>query len=421
MAVKNTYKRFIIYIVASVVVVTAYFLSSFFKNKNAANEINPPDSLFSEPLMEYGIETDSFAVYKAVVSPNEFLSHILTRYNVPYANIDKLTKTSESIFDVRKIASGKKYTVFCTRDSLQRAICFIYEPNEVDYVVFDMRDSLHVYKNSKPVEKIIKTSYGKITSSLYEALANTPQGNMLAAELANIYAWTIDFYRLQKNDWFKIVFEENTVEGKPVGINKILACEFYHYGKTFYAFNFSFENSNEFYNEKGESLRKAFLKSPLKFSRITSGFSMSRFHPVQKRNKPHLGTDYGAPQGTPILATGDGIVQEAAFKQYNGNYVKIKHNSTYSTQYLHMSKIAKGIKQGVTIKQGDVIGFVGSTGLASGPHVCYRFWKNGKQINHLKEDFPNTKPVPEKYKNTFMLLKDSLLPKLDSIYTDMPI
>jgi murein DD-endopeptidase MepM/ murein hydrolase activator NlpD len=370
--------------------------------------------------MEYGIETDSFAVYKSVVSPNEFLSHILTRYNVPYSNIDELSKTSKSIFDVRKIASGKKYTVFCTRDSLQRAVCFVYEPNEVDYVVFDMRDSLTVYKNSKPVESTIKTSYGIITSSLYEALTNTPQGNMLAAELANVYAWTIDFYRLQKNDWFKIIFEEKSVEGKSIGINKIIACQFCHYGKMYYAFNFSFENKTEFYNEKGESLRKAFLKSPLKFSRITSGFSMNRFHPVQKRNKPHLGTDYGAPHGTPILATGDGIVQEATFKQYNGNYVKIKHNSVYATQYLHMSKIAKGIKHGIAVKQGEIIGFVGSTGLASGPHVCYRFWKNGKQVNHLKEDFPNTEPVPQKYINTFFNLKDSILPKLDSIYVDIP-
>lgn len=420
MFIKNTYKRFSLYFFISLIVIVFYFSNRILKSKKYNSETIPPDSLVSEPQMEYGIETDSFAIYKAIVSPNEFLSHILTRYNVPYANIDELTRTSKSIFDVRKIASGKKYTVFCTRDSLQRAICFVYEPNEVDYVVFDMRDSLHVYKNSKPVEKTIKTSYGKITSSLYEALANTPQGNMLAAELANVYAWTIDFYRLQKNDWFKIIFEENSVEGKPIGINKILACEFFHNGKKFYAFNFSIENSNEFYNEKGESLRKAFLKSPLKFSRITSGFSMNRFHPVQKRNKPHLGTDYGAPKGTPILATGDGIVQEATFKQYNGNYVKIKHNSVYSTQYLHMSKIAKGIKQGVAIKQGEVIGFVGSTGLASGPHVCYRFWKNGKQVNHLKEDFPNTKPVPEKYKNTFIQLKDSLLPKLDSIYVGMP-
>ncbi|MCO6500995.1 MAG: peptidoglycan DD-metalloendopeptidase family protein [Vicingus serpentipes] len=341
--------------------------------------------------VEYGIETDSFTVYRDVIQPNEFLANILLKYKIPYPQIDALAKESREIFDVRKMAAGKNYTILCSKDSLGKAQCFIYEPNATDYVVFDMRDTLTIYKGQKEVETRIKTASGIIQSSLYQTLVNAKVSPILAIEMANVYAWTIDFYRIQKNDWFKVVYEERFIDGESIGVGRVLSANFNHQGKDFFACYFVQDSIGDYFDTEANSLRRAFLKSPLKYGRLTSGFTMRRFHPVQKRNKPHLGTDYAAPTGTPILATGDGVVIASAYAKFNGNYVKIRHNSTYTTQYLHMSKRRAKVGQHVT--QGDVIGYVGSTGLATGPHVCYRFWKNGSQTNHLREDFPPSKPV----------------------------
>ncbi|HEY9082826.1 MAG: hypothetical protein VR77_06355 [Flavobacteriales bacterium BRH_c54] len=363
-----------------------------------------------EPIVEYGFEIDSFAVYKDVIQPNQFLANILLKYHIPYTDIDMLAKMSRDIFDVRKIASGKKYTILCSKDSLGKAQCFIYEPNETEYVVFDMRDSISIYRGQKEVTTKIKQIEGTINSSLYQTLVEQEASPILAIEMANVYAWTIDFYSIQKGDHFNVVYEERYVDDKFIGIGKVLAANFNHYGRDYYAYRFEQDGITNYFDAEGNSLKRAFLKSPLEYGRLTSGFTMRRFHPVQKVNKPHLGTDYAAPTGTPILATGDGVVVESAYKKYNGNYVKIKHNSTYTTQYLHMSK--RNAKTGQRVKQGDVIGYVGSTGLATGPHVCYRFWKHGSQVNHLKEETPPADPVKKEYLQKFTQLKDSLNQKL---------
>ena len=363
-----------------------------------------------EPIVEYGFEIDSFAVYKDVIQPNQFLANILLKYHIPYTDIDMLAKMSRDIFDVRKIASGKKYTILCSKDSLGKAQCFIYEPNETEYVVFDMRDSISIYRGQKEVTTKIKQIEGTINSSLYQTLVEQEASPILAIEMANVYAWTIDFYSIQKGDHFNVVYEERYVDDKFIGIGKVLAANFNHYGRDYYAYRFEQDGITNYFDAEGNSLKRAFLKSPLEYGRLTSGFTMRRFHPVQKVNKPHLGTDYAAPTGTPILATGDGVIVESAYKKYNGNYVKIKHNSTYTTQYLHMSK--RNAKTGQRVKQGDVIGYVGSTGLATGPHVCYRFWKHGSQVNHLKEETPPADPVKKEYLQKFTQLKDSLNQKL---------
>lgn len=363
-----------------------------------------------EPIVEYGFEIDSFAVYKDVIQPNQFLANILLKYHIPYTDIDMLAKMSRDIFDVRKIASGKKYTILCSKDSLGKAQCFIYEPNETEYVVFDMRDSISIYRGQKEVTTKIKQIEGTINSSLYQTLVEQEASPILAIEMANVYAWTIDFYSIQKGDHFNVVYEERYVDDKFIGIGKVLAANFNHYGRDYYAYRFEQDDITNYFDAEGNSLKRAFLKSPLEYGRLTSGFTMRRFHPVQKVNKPHLGTDYAAPTGTPILATGDGVVVESAYKKYNGNYVKIKHNSTYTTQYLHMSK--RNAKTGQRVKQGDVIGYVGSTGLATGPHVCYRFWKHGSQVNHLKEETPPADPVKKEYLQKFTQLKDSLNQKM---------
>jgi murein DD-endopeptidase MepM/ murein hydrolase activator NlpD len=222
----------------------------------------------------------------------------------------------------------------------------------------------------------------------------------LANALGDLYAWQIDFFRIQKNDKFKVIYEELFVEDESVGIHKIISAEFEHFGEKFLAFNFH-QGQDDYFDEKGESLRKAFLKAPLKYSRISSRYSLRRYHPVQKRYKAHLGTDYAAPRGTPVYAVGDGIVTEARYKKYNGNYVKIRHNSVYTTQYLHMQKIKSGIRPGKKVKQGDVIGYVGSTGLATGPHCCFRFWKNGQQVDPFRQKIPPSQPVAEENMKAF--------------------
>lgn len=388
-------------------------LAVFYGCGGSEGESVPIDeNLTHEVNEEYGMVTDSFLVVKDRVKRNQNLSTILLPYGVPYSTIDQIAKASKEVFDVRKLAEGKPYTIFCTKDSNGYATCFIYEPNATDFVVYNFRDSLHIYKGQKEIEKRTKFVQGTVNSSLYVDLKNQDADPMIAIELSEIYAWTIDFYRIQKGDEFKVLYTENFVEGKSIGVDRILSASFTHYGKPINAYFFESEQEKGYYNEKGESLRKAFLQAPVKFSRISSGYNLKRFHPVQKRVKPHLGTDYAAPKGTPIMAVGDGVITEARYKANNGNYVKMRHNSVYETQYLHMSKIASGIKPGARVSQGDIIGYVGSTGLATGPHVCFRFWKNGKQVDHRKEEMPSAEPISAQYQGQFNRIKatcDSLI------------
>lgn len=392
--------------------------------ENNSNEVDTnaakTDSISKEKEENkaYGFDLDSFKVHKSVINPNEFLANILLKYHIDYPTIDKLIKESEPIFDVKKLAAGKNYTILCSKDSLGKAQCFIYEPNATEYIIFDLRDSVNVTKGKKEIETKIKSVNGVITSSLYKTLQDKEVNTVLAIKMANVYAWSIDFYRIQKYDWFNVVYEERFVEGKSIGIGKVLAANFSHVGKNVFAYYFEQDKGGDYFDENANSLRRAFLKSPLEYGRLTSGFTMKRFHPVQKRWKAHLGTDYAAPKGTPILATGDGKVIDSRYKAFNGNYVKIRHNSTYTTQYLHMSK--RAVKTGDYVKQGDVIGYVGSTGLATGPHVCYRFWKNGNQVNHLNEDFPPSEPINEKYKKAFNAYKKQWKQKIETPPKDLP-
>jgi len=361
----------------------------------------------------FGIIIDSFEVVQSKIQKNEFLANILLPFNIEYVTIDALAKKSRDIFDVRKIAVGKDYTILVSKDTLRKAQYFIYQPNAIDYVVYDLRDTISIYKGQKEVATEIKTIGGEINSSLYMTLQEANVSPVLAVELSEIFAWSIDFYRIQKGDWFKAIYEEKSVDGEVIGIGKVLSVEFNHFENSFFAFYFDQGGADDYFDEEANSLRKAFLKSPLKFSRLSSRYTMRRFHPVQKRWKSHLGTDYAAPSGTPIMSTGDGVVIESAYKRANGNYVKVKHNSVYTTQYLHMSK--RNSKVGQRVKQGDIIGYVGSTGLATGPHVCYRFWKNGKQVDHLRQDFPSAEPIQKEYFEEFQTQMKAMQSQLDSV------
>jgi len=366
-----------------------------------------------EENLLYGINIDQLDITEGIVKRNQTLSAILAPFNVPYQIIDEIAKKSAEIFDVRKIAFNKKYTVLTPKDSL-KAQFFIYEPNPTEFVVFKL-DQPEIYKESKPMEIKNREIGGTITSSLYVNMTSLGLTPDLIDQFADLYGWVVDFQRLQKGDKFKVVFKEQLVENKTVGIEDIEAAYFEHMGQGYHAIPFEQNGIISYFDQEGNSLKKAFLRDPLKFTRISSRYSLSRFHPVQKRYKAHLGTDYAAPRGTEIRSVGDGTVLEAGYSGGNGNYVKIKHNGTYSTQYLHMSKIGKGIKRGTRVKQGQVIGYVGSTGLATGPHLCFRFWKHGKQVDWLREDIPPAEPIAEENLRAFEAVKLEKLAKLDSV------
>lgn len=407
-------------------VLTVAFVVGACVNKSEQVEVETASFVKKEkpadPTYEYGMQIDSFKIHRGVIQRNQFLSEILLKHHVPYPEIDRLVKRSKPIFDVRKIASGKNYAVFCEKGAEGKAQCFIYEPSPTEYIVFDMRDSIEVHKGEKPVEIREATVAGVINSSLYNALTDANTSPALAMELSEMYAWSIDFYRIQKGDKFKVVYEQKYVDDEFIGVGEVKAALFNHRSEDFYGFYFEQDSAGagDYFDQNAKSLRKAFLQAPLKFSRISSGFTMRRFHPVQKRYKAHLGTDYAAPKGTPIMAVGDGVVTEARFKKFNGNYVKIKHNGTYTTQYLHMSGFASGIKSGKMVRQGDIIGYVGSTGLATGPHVCFRFWKNGKQVDHRKEKLPPSLPVKPENMERFQQHMDVLKELLDGIPFEAP-
>lgn len=367
------------------------------------------------PEILYGIVVDSMLVIDDVIKPNQNLSEILSQYNVSFQVIDKLARMSRDVFDVRKLNAHKKYTLICSNDSLKTAQCFVYEPNPVEYIVFNLQDSLQIYKGEREVTISERTITGEISTSLSDAMVSQGVTPTLVNYFADIYSWEIDFFHLQKGDKFKLIFEEKKVGDQFVGYGEIIGAYFEHYGEPFYAIPFDQGKGTDYFDEEGKSLRKAFLRDPLEYTRISSRYSPKRFHPVLKRWKSHLGTDYAAPRGTPIRSVGDGVVVAASYTRGNGNYVKIKHNSTYTTQYLHMSKIASGIRKGVRVKRGQNIGFVGSTGLATGPHLCYRFWKNGRQVDALKVDLPPSEPIFEENEAEYAIVLNETMSRLDSI------
>lgn len=371
-----------------------------------------------EAQLKYGLPVDSFVLIDNVIDNGESFGNILLDFGIDYAMIHRIATEFKDVFDVRNLRSGKDYTIFAeNRDSLNVARYMVYKSSAIDYVVFDLRDTGNVYLGEEEVTIKEKSISGVINSSLYEGLIEQGGSPALAVELSKVYAWTIDFFRIQPGDYFKLIFEEKFIQDTiSVGMGRILAADFHHNGRSFYSFWYDNDTTyRDYFDEKGRSLRKAFLKAPLDFFRISSRFNPRRFHPVLKRVKPHLGTDYAAPHGTPIMSTADGEVIAASYTRGNGNYVKVRHNSTYTTQYLHMSKFAKGVKKGSRVRQGDVIGYVGSTGLATGPHVCYRFWVNGTQVDPLRQDLPEAEPITEEYIKDYNSFMESLKSRIDAL------
>lgn len=378
------------------------------------------------PVIEYGFVLDSFQVIRDTIEDNWTMSHMFAPFGVSQWNINVAAeKAADSLVGLRYVKEGDPFVILAEiGDTSQTAQYCIYPKNVVDYVVFDFTDSVYVEKRSKPNEvterilsgEIIKNS--NLTFALDQQLKDINMTGEMAEYIAGVFAWTIDFFRLHPDDQFKVIYEEKSVEGTPYAIGGISSAWFKHQGHEFYAFKYALDSAGTqvgFFNEEGKEMRRPFLMAPVKYSRISSGYSSRRFHPVQGRWKAHLGTDYAAPKGTPIWATANGTVIAASYTSGNGNYVKIKHDETYTTQYLHMTGFAEGIKKGVYVEQGQTIGYVGSTGLATGPHVCYRFWKNGKQIDHRAEKFPSSVPMVDSLLPSYLEYIEPIKARLDSM------
>ena len=368
----------------------------------------------------YGIPTDSLEIVTDVVERGESLSAILAAYNISPTTVHNLAKKAKGVFSVRRIQPKRSYILLHAQDSAQTAQYFIYEPNEREYIIYDLRGDLEVTRHKREMVVVEKELAGEIKGSLYESVLEAGGTAQLVDRLADIYAWRLNLNRIQPGDKFKIIFEEKQINGSTIGYGALKAAVFQHNGEPLYAIAFNQGNGVSYYDQNGKSFKKAFLKEPLEYSRVSSRFTKRRFHPVQKRYKAHLGTDFAAPRGTPIRSVGEGLVVEAAYTRGNGFFVKIRHNKTFTTQYLHLSKFAKGMRQGKKVLQGQTIGYVGSTGLSTGPHLCYRLWKNGKQVDALKVKLPLSEPVNRRHRNAFAATKEEIMKRMQALDLNEP-
>ena len=357
----------------------------------------------------YGIPSDSFDLITGRIKRNGFLSEVLLQHGVSMQEIDQTIKNSKSVFDVRKIRSGNNYILFCDRDSNGKAKYLVYEHDPQISYVFSFNDSLNITPFRKQITSEIKYSSGTIKTSLWDAMIDGGLHPNLAVQLSEVFAWTVDFFGLQKGDNFKVIYEELSIEGKSLGTGKIYGAQFNRSGSSITAIPFIQDGRESFFDIDGNSLRKAFLKAPLVFSRISSHFSSARMHPILRIVRPHYGVDYAAPIGTPVHAIGDGRIISATNEGGAGRMVKIQHNSVYATGYMHLSRFGDGISAGKFVKQGDIIGYVGSTGLSTGPHLDFRFYKNGSPVDPLKVDAPPVEPVSEENNAKFEKMKTVVL------------
>jgi murein DD-endopeptidase MepM/ murein hydrolase activator NlpD len=351
--------------------------------------------------IEYGIVTDSFKIDRDEVKPGENLGGIFTRLGVDNKIVGNLNFYTDGVFDISKLRSGNTYTAMMSNSGDNKLKYFIYSINDTSYVIFDFRDSLHVHKDSKEVTRKLKSLTGVINSSLWTTMQQAGADPNMAVALANIYQWSIDFYAIQKGDSFKVIYEELAVEGKSISIGEIHSAVFVHNGKEYYAHRFEQGNITDYFDDKGQNLRKEFLKAPLKFSRITSKFSNGRMHPILRIRRPHHGVDYAAPKGTPVHTIGNGTILKASYAGGAGRLVSIRHSNGYTTSYMHLAGFGPGIHPGTSVSQGQVIGYVGSSGLSTGAHLDFRVYKNNVAIDPLKIESPPALPVEARYKASF--------------------
>jgi len=363
-----------------------------------------------EPTYLYGIAVDSLIIIEGVVKRKQTFSDILKQYNVSPQIIAEITKLTEPVFDLKTIRSGNPYVMICNSDTVP--LHFVYEQDKVNYMLFSFGDSIEVKAQQKEVINVRRIASGIIESNLWNAMIEFGINPIMSIELSEIYAWSIDFFGLQKDDHFSVIYDEQYVDTVPVGIGNIYSAIFNHQNKDYYAIQFTQDSVAGYFDDKGESLQRTFLKAPLRFSRISSRYSHSRMHPILKYRRPHLGVDYAAPAGTPVYSVGDGVVEKVEYTAQGGKSIRIKHNSVYTTGYLHLSNYAKGIRKGVQVKQGQLIGYVGTTGLSTGPHLDFRFWKNGHPVDPLKVESPPVEPIKKINREEYERIKNEMIESL---------
>lgn len=380
---------------------------------------NTPDlqELKKTKKSEFGFLYSEFNVVHDTIKSGDTFGSIIEKQNIGDKKVYDIIERVKDTFDVRTMRYNKPYVLLRSKHKKNKLQVFIYQPDAVNYYVVDLRDtSVVAYKKSKPIRIKRRTIGGVLKSSLSETLESAKVEGSLASKITKIYAWSIDFFKLKKGDRFALTFTERYINDSIYeGVDSLEAAFFEYKGKIVYAFPYATSSSGkiEYYDDEGKTLKNFFLKTPIKFSRITSRYSSNRLHPVQGIWKAHKGTDYAAPHGTPITTTAAGVVEQTGFTAGNGNFVKVKHNSTFSTQYLHMSKIL--VRRGQHVTQGQIIGRVGSTGLATGPHVCYRFWKNGVQVDALRLKLPTGESMTGNTKQRFLQQIEPLKRELDSV------
>ena len=389
-----------------------------FNTPPKVEQVSSPEAVEQKKRLKYGFDLNLHKVVKKKILRGDTFGSILENHGIDYPEVYNILQAIKRDVDVKRLVTGKTYKLLYTKDSVPSPKAFIYEYDARSYKVIQLRDSIYGRQVNKPIKMVLKEGTGIIQNSLYETMANSGLNDQLTYYLSDIYAWNIDFYSLRKGDRFKVIYLEKFVEDTiSVGIERIKAAFFQHAGKEFYAFEFSPDTINgivEYFDENAKNLRRAFLKAPIKFGPVTSRYNLKRrIAYYGNRLKPHRGTDFAAKVGTPILATANGVVTKSSYSRGNGNYVSIKHNNTYSTQYLHMKR--RNVKVGEFVKQGEVIGWVGMTGYTSGPHVCYRFWKNGRQVDPFKQKLPQAKPISEKLKIKYLNSIEDLKTQLNCI------
>jgi len=397
----NNFKFLITFLILSVLFQS---ISSCKKSDKLENKVIKDKIIDLPPNMKYGFNLNDFIVKKKKIKRGDTFGSILEENFIDYPEVHKILQKIKTQVSVKKLQIGKPYTLLFSKDSIKAPKIFIYQKDIQGYTIVQLRDSIYGLKKNKPVRTVQMEASGTIESSLYQTMLDNGYNEALTYYLSDIYAWTIDFFRLQKGDRFKIIYTEKFVDDTiSIGIKKIKAASFEHKGQIIEAYEFQTDSTKgiiDYFDQYAKNLRRAFLKAPVSFGRVSSRYNLKRRISFYGRVKPHKGTDFAAAVGTPIMTTANGTVVKSSYSKGNGNYVTIKHNNKYSTQYLHMRR--RKVKVGQYVKQGDVIGWVGMTGYTSGPHVCYRFWKNGRQVDPFKQKLPEAKPISKSLKNKFL-------------------
>jgi murein DD-endopeptidase MepM/ murein hydrolase activator NlpD len=403
----------------AVLLITNGFILNFILNidygldKDKTN-LNPKECQSTVGQTFFGFKADHFHLNLLKINSGQSLSGLFSSYNIPKPISDKVIKNIGEVINLKNVKAGNRIG-FVGSNLCMHPDYFVFEVDATKFITCELRGDHCIKLHERSKEYKREHAAGIIESSLWNALEEQQVSLDLIDQMEDALSSAVDFHHVQKGNEFKLIFDRLFIDGKPTQSSKLVAAYFETDVRENYSIAYEVNNKQGFYDLKGSPMVSKFLRAPLRFSRISSGFNMRRFHPVLKYHRPHLGTDYAAPYGTPIMSVGAGIVEAAAYNGGNGNYVKIRHDNTYQTQYLHMSRFAKGIRRGAHVSQGQIIGYVGSTGLASGPHVCFRFWKNGNQVNHLRLIFPNPDPLPPSQLQDYLKYRDEIVKVFDSI------